>query len=112
MAKKRVSGVKIVEKEHILKNKALPKNAERILEDLKKQDEQILFVIVGDLNLSGSYEETALIFLRNSLIALNGEGKEERYQYSQLKEITSKRMYGNSVLSAIMPNGKREIFDC
>ena len=100
----------IVEKEHILKNKALPKNAEQVLEKLKSEKEEILFVIVGDLNLSGSYEETALIFLRNSLVALNGEDREEKYDYSELKEVTSKRMYGNSVLSAIMPNGKREIF--
>ena len=46
----------------IIKNKAIPKNAEKIIEKLNESGETVQFVIVGDLSLSGRYAETALIF--------------------------------------------------
>ena len=93
----------------ILKNKPLPKNVEPIVEKLIGDGEQILFVIVGDLNLNGKYEETALIFARNFLISYNGEGSEKRFEYSKMKNVKAKRMYGNATLSAVMPDGRREV---
>ena len=47
---------------YILKNKPLPKGAAPIVERILSSDEKLLFVIVGDLSLSGKYAETALIF--------------------------------------------------
>lgn len=96
--------------QYILKNKPLPKNAEPIVERLIGEGEQILFVIVGDLNLKGRYEETALIFARDFLVSYNGESGEKRFEYSEMKEVKAKRMYGNATLSAIMPDGRREVF--
>ncbi len=97
--------------EYILKNKPLPKKAETKVDELKKSGEQILFVIVGDLNLSGRYDETALIFTREQVIAVGGENEDTRqYAFSELREVRSKRMYGNAALSAIMPDGQREVF--
>ena len=93
----------------ILKNKSLPRNIEPILEKLIGDGEKILFVIVGDLNLKGKYEETALIFTRNFLISYNGEGSEKRFEYSEMKDVKAKRMYGNATLSAVMPDGQREV---
>ena len=93
----------------ILKNKPLPRNIECILEKLIGDGEKILFVIVGDLNLKGKYEETALIFTRNFLISYNGEGSEKRFEYSEMKDVKAKRMYGNATLSAVMPDGQREV---
>ena len=93
----------------ILKNKPLPRNIEPILEKLIGDGEKILFVIVGDLNLKGKYEETALIFTRNFLISYNGEGSEKRFEYSEMKDVKAKRMYGNATLSAVMPDGQREV---
>lgn len=93
----------------ILKNKPLPRNIEPILEKLIGDGEMILFVIVGDLNLKGKYEETALIFTRNFLISYNGEGSEKRFEYSEMKDVKAKRMYGNATLSAVMPDGQREV---
>lgn len=98
-------------KEYILKNKPLPEKAETKVDELVKNGEQILFAIVGDLNLSGRYEETALIFTRERVIAVGGENDETRqYAFSELKDVRSKRMYGNAALSAIMTNGQREVF--
>lgn len=96
--------------QYILKNKPLPKKAESIIERLLEQGEQILFVIVGDLNHKGKYEETALIFARNFLISFNGEAGEKRYDFSDMRQVEAKRMYGNATLSAIMPDGRREVF--
>ena len=93
----------------ILKNKPLPRNIEPILEKLIGDGEMILFVIVGDLNLKGKYDETALIFTRNFLISYNGEGSEKRFEYSEMKDVKAKRMYGNATLSAVMPDGQREV---
>ena len=93
----------------ILKNKPLPRNIEPILEKLIGDGEKILFVIVGDLNLKGKYEETALIFTRKFLISYNGEGSEKRFEYSEMKDVKAKRMYGNATLSAVMPDGQREV---
>ena len=93
----------------ILKNKPLPKKVEPMVEKLIGDGEQILFVIVGDLNLKGKYEETALIFARNFLLSYNGEGSEKRFEYSEMKNVKAKRMYGNATLSAVMPDGRREV---
>ena len=93
----------------ILKNKPLPSEVESIVEKLIGDGEQILFVIVGDLNLKGKYEETALIFARNFLISYNGEGSQKRFEYSEMKNVKAKRMYGNATLSAVMPDGRREV---
>lgn len=98
------------EMKYILKNKPLPEKVEPIVERLMSEGEQILFVIVGDLNLKGKYEETALIFARNFLISFNGEAGEKRYDFSDMRQVEAKRMYGNATLSAIMPDGRREVF--
>ena len=95
----------------IIKNKAIPQNAEKIVERLTESGETVQFVIVGDLELSGRYAETALIFTDVAVVSYNGtEGDERRYEYKDMKEVESKRMYGNATLSALMPNGKREVF--
>jgi len=96
---------------YVLKNKPLPKEAEAIVEKMINDGEKILFVIVGDLTTKGKYEDTALIFTDSSITVYDGvPGESKSFNFSDLKEIKSKRMYGNATLSAIMPNGKREIF--
>lgn len=98
-------------KQYILKNKPLPKTAEPVIDRMLENGEQILFVIVGDLNLKGRYEETALIFTRDSVVSVGGEEEpEKRYVYAEMKDVKSKRMYGNATLSAVMPDGRREVF--
>jgi len=97
-------------KGYILKNKPLPPTAETIAERMANDGEELLFVIVGDLNPHGEYEDTALIFTKNSLVSCGAQpGQEKRYLYSDMKEVEAKRMYGNATLSAIMPDGSREV---
>ena len=95
----------------ILKNREIPKKLEPTVEKMLSEGEDILFVIVGDLALNGKYAETALIFTENSVVCYDGApGEEKRYFYRDMKEVVSKRMYGNATLSAIMPDGKRVVF--
>lgn len=95
----------------IIKNKPLPKSAESIVDALNGKGENVQFVIVGDLSLKGRYSETALVFTDSAVIYCDGTSESGvRYVYSDMKDVESKRMYGNATLSAVMPNGKREVF--
>ena len=95
----------------ILKNKPIPKDAQPLIEKMQADGESILFVIVGDLGLNGRYSDTALIFTENAVVSFNGSADDvRRYIYADMKEVVAKRMYGNATLSALMPNGKREVF--
>ncbi len=96
---------------YVLKNKPLPEGAKAIVEKMNDDGENVLFVIVGDMSLNGKYAETALIFTKTSVTYFCSEGEVTRsYAFSDMKDVKSKRMYGNATLSAVMPSGKREIF--
>ncbi len=96
---------------HLLKNKDIPEGAVAPIEELIKEGGEPLFVIVGDLNKKGRYTQTALIFTKDSVMCYDGvPGECQRIQFSDMKDVVSKRMYGNATLSAVMPNGKREVF--
>ncbi len=95
----------------VLKNKPIPKGAQPIIDKLYEEEKKILFVIVGDLSLSGKYAETAGIFLADEVIVYEEGSTEVRnYLYKDMKDVRSKRMYGNATLSAVMPNNKRVVF--
>ena len=97
--------------ELILKNKPIPQKAVPLVDKLIADGEKVRFVIVGDLALNGRYKETALIITEKSAISFNGEeGAEKILPLSDMSRVESKRMYGNATLSALMPNGKREVF--
>lgn len=97
--------------EFILKNKPLPTEAQPIVEKMTSDGEKILFVIVGDLGLGGRYSKTALIFTDSAVVCVNGSADDvKRYRICDMRDVVAKRMYGNATLSAVMPNGKREIF--
>ena len=95
----------------ILKNKPIPKGAQPLIDKLNEEGKRILFVIVGDLALNGKYAETAAIFLEDSVVIYDQRAeKEESFLYADMKEVQSKRMYGNATLSAKMPDGRRKVF--
>ena len=97
--------------EMILKNKPLPQGAQAVVNKMLEDGDNVLFVIVGDMSLSGSYAETALIFTDKTVTSYSSDDDSKiTYRFDELKEVKSKRMYGNATLSAIMPSGKREIF--
>ena len=96
---------------YVLKNKPLPEGAAPIVEKMLADGERVLFVIVGDLTLRGKYASTALIFTPETVTSYSSDGGEcETLRFSDMREVRSKRMYGNATLSAVMPDGKRRIF--
>ena len=97
--------------ESIYKNKPIPKGAEEILEKMIEEREMVLFAIVGDLSKVGRYCETALFFTDKRVVVYDGvPGESKSYLFSDMQDVEAKRMYGNATLSAVMPNGNREIF--
>lgn len=94
-------------KQFVLENKEIPNGASQIVDRMIDEGEKILFVIVGDLSLSGRYAKTAMIFTDDAVTVY--DGAEKRYLYCDMKEVVSKRMYGNATFSALMPSGKREV---
>jgi len=95
----------------ILKNKELPAAVEAVVDRETENAGEVIFVIVGDLDLKGKYAPTALIFTWDSVIYVNAAtGEESRFMFSEMQEVVAKRMYGNATLSALMPDGKRVVF--
>ena len=95
----------------IVKNKPIPTAVQPVIDKMTSDGEVVLFVIVGDLTLKGKYGETALIFTKDAVVSFDGyEGSEKRYLFSDMKDAEAKRMYGNATLSAVMPDGRREVF--
>ena len=96
---------------YILKNKALLPYTNTVADEISISGDKVLFIIVGDLNLKGKYEDTSLIFTKNYLVHCNEKLQTtEKFFFADMKEVESKRMYGNATLSAIMPDGKRKVF--
>ncbi len=97
--------------EQVTKNGPIPKGAEDILKKMLDGGETVLFSIVGDLSKSGRYCETALFFTGERVVVYDGvPGESVSYRFSDMQDVEAKRMYGNATLSAVMPNGSREIF--
>lgn len=98
-------------KPYVLTNKSVPQEVQSVIDQMTNEDKKVLFVIVGDLSLNGKYAETALIFTDQAVISFDGVSKKAKtYAFADMKEVEAKRMYGNATLSALMPNGKREVF--
>ncbi|MBQ4137870.1 MAG: hypothetical protein IJD67_07135, partial [Clostridia bacterium] len=91
------------------KNKPLTDEVEAIVNQLSDENERVLFVIIGDLTLKSRYAPSALIFTERLVVSYE-EGHTKRFLFSDMKNVEAKRMYGNATLSALMPDGRREIF--
>ncbi len=97
--------------EKITKNKPIPAAATDILDAMLERGDDVLFAIVGDLSKNGRYCETALFFTKDRVVAFDGKpGESREYLFSEMKNVESKRMYGNAVLSTERADGSREIF--
>ncbi len=80
-------------------NKPIPeeflKTAEKIL-----CGEQILFAVVGDLNLDGKYDSSAFIVTKTRALAIDSkiENGSKCFDFKDIVKVTVKRMYGNAVI--------------
>ena len=51
-------------------NKPVPRQYEERFEELTR-GEEVLFIVVGDLDLKGKYADSMLVFTKNGLIAFD-----------------------------------------
>ncbi len=90
-------------------NKPMPKAYEKLVSD-HANEEDILFAVVGDLNLKGKYADSLMIFTREKLVAFDEcfENKFFELEYSQIETSEVKRLYGNAVFRVKLKNGEKK----
>ncbi len=94
-------------------NKPIPEEIMKFAEK-NLEGEKILFSVVGDLNLDGNYDDSALIVTETSLLAVDKKHKNgfRLYKFDEIEKVIVKRMYGNAIvrvkLKAPPEEGKRQ----
>ena len=71
-------------------------------------DDNVLFAVVGDLKMDGSYGTSALVFGRDRVAAFD-ESYENGYtvvEYESIERAKVKRLYGNALFRVKYPDGK------
>ena len=89
----------------IITNKPLPAQFEkRLAENVNEAD--ILFAVVGDLNLKGRYAESLMVFTKESLCAFDEcyDNGFLKLDFSEIEKAEVKRLYGNAVFRVILKN--------
>lgn len=101
-----------METQTILSNKPLPEPELEKARAALPEDEEIIFAVVGDLNLKGRYAVSLLAVTANHIAAVDEcyENGVFVFEHSRPEEIKVKRMYGNAVLQARIDGKLRHIF--
>lgn len=97
----------------LLVNKKLSEQQLRALKKIESDDEPFLFAVVADVSVKAKYSETALLVTEKSLFTydFNSEYQSEKYYFSDIESIYSKRMYGNGIMRVELKNGEtRDLF--
>lgn len=83
----------------VLSNKPMPVPLREKLGTVLEKEDKILFAVTGDLKLDAVYGDCALVALGNGLVCVEDSGCGSfLISYSDIKEISVKRMYSNAVL--------------
>ena len=93
----------------MITNKPIPQIYEDCLRT-RVNENDILFAVVGDLNLKGRYAESLAVFTKEKLVAFDECYKDTFYElpYSEIETAVVKRLYGNAVFRVTLKNGKKE----
>ena len=92
-------------------NKPIPKRFEARYQEITNES-NILFCVVGDLNLKGKYAESLLAVCEDSLVVFDEcyESGEYFLNFSDIEQAEVKRLYGNAVFRVTLKTGfKRNI---
>ncbi len=78
-------------------NKPIPEIFKKYYDGIFEEGEP-LFIIVGDLNIKGKYDESMLVFTKEKIVAFDNCFSEKTLtvSYSNIEEAEVKRMYGNA----------------
>ena len=91
-------------------NKPVPKQYEKLLKSLINEDDA-LFIVVGDLNLKGRYAESMMVFTSDKIIAFDEccDNGSLSVNYADIENALVKRLYGNAVFKIKLKNGKKKM---
>ncbi len=80
-------------------NKPIDENIRKIAEE-KLDGKEILFAVVGDLNLDGNYDKSAFVIAEDRAVAIDSklDGGTKLYIFDEIEEVSVKRMYGNALI--------------
>ncbi len=90
-------------------NKPIPEKYSSCLSQYINKSE-ILFAVVGDLNLKGRYAESLLVFTKDKLVAFDECYENTTYElnFSDIENAEVKRLYGNAVFRVTLKSGKKK----
>ena len=90
-------------------NKPIPEKYSSCLSQCVNESE-ILFAVVGDLNLKGRYAESLLVFTKDKLVAFDECYENTTYElnFSDIENAEVKRLYGNAVFRVTLKSGKKK----
>ena len=93
----------------LLTNKPIPEKIEGLITTKLEENERLLFVIIGDLSLDGKYNESALAVTDKKVMSVDNSFEEgiRTYEYSEIKDATIRRMYGNAQLDIELNDGSK-----
>ena len=94
----------------IITNKPIPSRFEALLKN-EINEEDVLFAVVGDLNLKGLYAESVMFFTKDRLIAFDECFTDGAYTlgYDDIETAQVKRLYGNAVFRVTLKTGTKRI---
>ena len=80
-------------------NKPMPEKITEIAEKVLKEG-NVLFSVIGDLNLDGKYDDSAFLVTENSALAVDSkhENGYKLYKFDEIEKVIVKRMYGNAII--------------
>ena len=90
-----------------LMNKKLSESQVEILRKLGTEEEPILFAVVGEISRNTKYSTCVLLATHSHIFSYDfGNGVySERYAFSDISEIYTKRMYGNGIMRVRTTDG-------
>ncbi len=94
----------------ITANKQIPSQYEARLKEYISEDD-VLFAVVGDLNLKGKYSESVMFFSEDKLVAFDEYHNNGVYtlNYDDIETAQVKRLYGNAVFRVTLKTGTKRI---
>lgn len=95
----------------IITNKPIPSRFETLLKN-EANEKDILFAVVGDLNLKGRYAESAVFFTEDKLVAFDECHNDGVYtlNYDDIETAQVKRLYVNAVFRVTLKTGAKKFF--
>ena len=92
----------------IISNHPVPERF-RVLSESVMKGHTPLFAIVGDLDLSGHYQESVMFFTCDTIFAFDEKYKDKYFsvRIDELREVHVKRMYGNALFKAVTKDNKK-----